>query len=333
MFCAYCGTDDDESAFTPEHIVPYAIGGADQFTIPACGESNNRLGGLVDKPFVEMFVVRSKRFFLGLRGTDGTEPTLDFSGTTTLNGEEAKVRYRIDADRTKHLMIEPSVTRVPIADGERWSVRGDPVRGREILRGIFSKAKAEGKKMKTAEGKVLEIDGIDALLATCGVEHVNPSILKTINFDLTVSTRFFAKLALATGHYVLGENFSRSERANFLRGIMYAQNSEAMELPGAHIWPRTEASKPFLTLFAKPNVHVLGVLDTGPTFIANLFGDIDAIIPLKDCSPEHMPKVSYHGTVFEIELPSRKFKRLSLDEYVLTLVTERRIQFPAARAV
>jgi hypothetical protein len=60
---------------------------------------------------------------------------------------------------------------------------------------------------------------------------------------------------------------------------------------------------------------------------------MDAIIPLQECSSEHVPKLSYHGTIFEIPLPSREFKRPSLDEYVLTLLTERRIPLPAARVV
>jgi hypothetical protein len=278
----------------------------------------------VDKPFAEMFVVRSKRFLLGLCGTDGTEPTLDLSGVTTLSGEETKVRYRIDADQTKYLMIDPRVTKVPTADGEQWSVKGDPVRSRVILQGIFKEAKAKGKKIKSAEGKDLDVDDIDTLLAACKTEAVNPSILKTITFDFTVTTRFFAKLALATGHYVLGESFSRSERAENLRKIMDARNPEVAEIPGAHIWPRTGGTDQLFALFRKPNTHILGVLNTGPTFIANLFGEINAMIPLKENLSENISSASNHGTVFEIELPSRTFRRLTLDEYVLTLAKERR---------
>ena len=50
FFCAYCGVNHDESVrITPEHIVPYAIGGTDQLTIPVCEESNNkRVDSLTD---------------------------------------------------------------------------------------------------------------------------------------------------------------------------------------------------------------------------------------------------------------------------------------------
>jgi len=46
---------------------------------------------------------------LGLHGTDGTEPTLDLSGVSTLDGEETEVKYQIDMDGTKHLTISPIV--------------------------------------------------------------------------------------------------------------------------------------------------------------------------------------------------------------------------------
>ena len=52
MFCAYCGVDHDESiALSDEHVVPYAVGGSNAFTIRVCKASNNALGGHIDKPF------------------------------------------------------------------------------------------------------------------------------------------------------------------------------------------------------------------------------------------------------------------------------------------
>jgi HNH endonuclease len=137
MFCAYCGEDHGGSAaFSDEHAVPYAIGGANAFTIRVCQTSNNRLGGLVDKPFVEMFAVRSKRFFLGLCGRDGTEPTLDLCGRAEINGKEVDVTCLIRQDESKQLKItSPSVTKTHVAGGEHWAVFGDPAIVRRILEG------------------------------------------------------------------------------------------------------------------------------------------------------------------------------------------------------
>jgi hypothetical protein len=94
MFCPYRCVDHDETTpFSDEHIIPYAMGGADVFAIPVCEFSNNRLGGQVDRPIIEYDTVRSEKFFLGLEGTDGTKPTLNLSGTSYLHGNEVDLRF------------------------------------------------------------------------------------------------------------------------------------------------------------------------------------------------------------------------------------------------
>jgi hypothetical protein len=68
MYCPYCGIDHDDATTirSVEHIVPYSIGGNDSLTILTCDSSNNDLGSTVDAPFMTSYVVRAKRFFLGL---------------------------------------------------------------------------------------------------------------------------------------------------------------------------------------------------------------------------------------------------------------------------
>ena len=48
----------------------------------------------------------------------------------------------------------------------------------------------------------------------------NPSVLMKVSVDILGCAKFFAKLALATGHYVLGESFSRSAGADTLRRVL-----------------------------------------------------------------------------------------------------------------
>ena len=105
MFCAYCGVDhDDTTPFSNEHIIPYAIGGANAFSIPVCQSLNNRWGGEIDRQIIEHSLIRSERFFLGLEGSDGTKPTLDLSG-------EVKWMER----RVPSSTLFVSVRRVPLA--------------------------------------------------------------------------------------------------------------------------------------------------------------------------------------------------------------------------
>lgn len=329
MFCAYCGENHDESVlFTKEHVVPYAIGGSNAFTIRVCDTSNNSLGGLVDKPFIETFIVRSQRFFLGLSGTDGTEPTLDLSGKTQINGKEKDVTYLIRTDNSKQLKIaSPSVTKTPTADGEQWYVSGDPASVRRIVEGKLKSLMAEGKQMKDADGNVLGPDNLEAFVAASDVKTLNPSILKRLHFDWLEFVRFFAKLAIATGHYVSGESFSRSAWAEILRKAMHAKDPAEASIPGAHIWPYAQAAEKVLAPFRKDNSHVLGVLNTEPpVFVASLFGSFDATIALGEPERANVSSASCSGRVFHITLPSREFHDQTLEKWLSTLVTQRRTE-------
>ncbi len=329
MFCAYCGKGHDESvAFTPEHVVPYAVGGSDAFTIRVCKASNNRLGGSVDKPFAENFVVRSQRFFLGLSGTDGTPPTLDLSGKKQINGKQVDFKYLIHKDGREVLKIaSPTVTITAAAGREYWAVSGDPADVRRVLMGKLERLTKKGKQMRDAEGRALGPDELEAYIAAGDVQTLNPGILKTIHFDHAAFTRFFAKLALATGHYVLGESFSRSARAEVLRKAIHPENATETTFSGAHVWPcLSEGVQRLLAPFRQENKnsHILGILrNESPIFVASLFGGIGAAIPLGDFEKMSVSAARPSGRIFRIELPSRKFHDDALEEYLSTLVERR----------
>lgn len=321
MFCAYCGEGHDEStAFTDEHVVPYAIGGSNAFTIRVCQASNNSLGGLVDKPFIENFIVRSQRFLLGLSGTDGTEPTLDLSGEKEISGKNVDVTYRVQKDNTKLLKIaSPTVTKTSVKEGERWTVSGDPADVRRVIEGKLNTVMAKGKTITDANGKVLTPDDLDALLAG-NVKPLDPGILMTVQLDLLDFVRFFAKLTLATGHYVWGDTFSRSPYARVLRTAMHAKTDAS--IPGAHIWPHIEGAENVLAYFRKKDSHRIGVLTNPRVFAANLFGTIGAVVPLDQPENVKLSSEPCSGRVFEIALPSRKFLDRTFEQYLLVLQEE-----------
>jgi hypothetical protein len=320
MYCVYCGKDHDESVvFSDEHVVPYAIGGSQAFTIRVCAASNNSLGGLVDKPFIESFIVRSNRFFLGLAGTDGTDPTLDLSGKAEINGRKTPVACTIGKDNKPELRIaKPTVVKTLTAEGEQWTVSGDPASVREIIEGKLKSQQDKGGQIKDPGGNNLNLNELEAFLAASNVQTVQPDITKTITVHFLDFSRFFAKLSLATGHYILGESFSRSVRADVLRSAMSAKDTNEAHIPNARIWPQTEEVEGILSLFRKQEAHLLGVLHGNPPiFGANFFG-IDAVIALDDFEKEHVQAAFGSGRILQIELPSRKFHDQTLAEYLLT---------------
>jgi hypothetical protein len=318
MYCVYCGMNHDESvAFTDEHVVPYALGGSNALTIRACRESNNALGGLVDKPFIEIFPVRTNRFLFGLSATDGTEPTLDLGGKSQIHGKDVPVAYTITKNSKQLKIAAPTVTKSAAGDWEHWIVSGDPEQVRQIIEGKLKSLKAKGKQMKNEAGEVLDLEDVDMLLSTSRVEHVNPSVLKTIDVNTLVCVRFFVKLALSTGHYVLGESFSRSVGADMLRRAMHAKDLETARIPRAFIWPNIGGDEALFAWFRREDSHVLGVLQGEPSIlVASLFGSYNAFIPLGPLEEGKTPKISDDGRILQIELPSRMLHDRTFADYL-----------------
>jgi hypothetical protein len=318
MFCAYCGTEHDEATqMSSEHIIPYAMGGSNEFTITVCEESNNRLGGQVDRPIVEFFAVRSERFFLGLEGTDGTLPTFDLSGITWIHGREVKLRNIIGADGKEMRLKGREITRTPNGDSERWDLRGDPQAIRKALAAKIQDQATKGKWVKTDTGEIITLDNLDQILEEATETIQNPCVMRKIDFDYLWTWRFFAKLALAVGHYLFGEEFSRSRRAGELRKTMNSRNLDEAALAGAVIFPETHSLPPQFARLKSKGFHMISVGHGRPRFLlVSLFGWLDACISLDNIQGAEGCRGIGNMECFEIALPSRKLSRYSLPQYL-----------------
>jgi hypothetical protein len=318
MFCAYCGTEHDEATqVSSEHVIPYAIGGSNEFTITVCEESNNRLGGQVDRPIIEFFAVRSERFFLGLEGTDGTLPTFDLSGITWIQGREVKLKNIIGPDGKDMRHKDREITRTPNGDTERWDLRGDPQAIRKALAAKIQDQATKGKWVKTDKGKIITLDNLDQILQEATKTIQNPCVMRKIDFDYLWTSRFFAKLALAVGHYLFGEEFSRTRRASELRRTMNSRNLNEAALVGAVIFPETHSLPPQFAILKSKGFHMISVGHGRPRFLlVSLFGWLDAYIALDDVQGAEVGRGIGNMEYFEIALPSRKLSKYSLPQYL-----------------
>ncbi len=317
MYCAYCGVDYKEDVpQTDEHIVPFALGGSNSFTIPACHGCNSNLGSDVDAPFLDFFPIRSKRFFLGLESTSGNEPSIDLGGIGWINGKEVRISYVVQGESKELKIAEPAIVKTSNADGtEHWQVSGDPVQVREIIEGKLRKQLKLGKTMTSEDGKVLGLENLDSLFADKQTVVENPSVLKTIPFDPLMPVRFFCKLALATAHFHLGDKFSRSPPADMLRRHIALKDYSQVNLPGGAIWPYVDPIEKLLALFAKPEHHTLAILDGRPRwFIASLFGEFGSLIQLDPRVNGERPTSGGQGVVWQIVLPSRQLRTMTMTE-------------------
>ncbi len=317
MFCPYCGVDHDEAtSFSSEHVVPYAMGGTNEFTIPVCEASNNEFGGQIDRPLTEFFPVRSERFFLGLKGTDGTPPTLDLGGTTYLQGREVALKNLIGPDGKDMRLTGRVIERTSTADGEHWNLSGSPEAIRKALAGKIQDQAAKGKWVKNDKGELITLENLDEILAGGMEEIQNPCVLRKIDFNYLWTWRFFAKLALAVGHYQFGEEFSRSERADQLRKVMRARIPEEAALAGAAIFPETHSMPPQFAHFKTRGTHTIVITHGHPRLLmVSLFGWLDACIALDDVRASD-GMIPGEMQIFEIPLPERKLSKYSLYGYI-----------------
>jgi hypothetical protein len=318
MFCPYCGLDHDETTpWSSEHVIPYAMGGSSEFTIRVCMDSNNRLGGEVDRPVIEFFPVRSERFFLGLEGTDGTLPTLDLSGVTHVHGREMDLRNVIGPGGKDIRITGREITRTSTKGGERWDLTGglDPIR--KALAGKIQDQASKGKWVKSDRGETITIENLDQFLREATEEVQNPCVLRRIDFDYLWTWRFFAKLALAAGHFLIGEEFSCSKRAGELRRTMNARNLDEVGLSGAIIFPETHSLPPQFPQFKTKGFHTICIGHGRPRFLfMSLFGWLDACVALDDVIDGGGRNVVGNMQIFEIALPSRSLLRYSQSEYI-----------------
>ena len=319
MYCAYCGKThaEEDVAASVEHVIPYGLGGSNDLTITTCDRSNNDLGSKVDAPFMDFFPVRSRRFFLGLASTKGNEPTLDLGGTGWIDGDEVPISYKISAGNKELKLAEPRIVKTPHPDGsEHWQVSGDPVKVREVIEGKLRKQTKLGKALRLQDGTVLRVQDMNKLFTEKTTVTFNPPVLKTIEFDRLVSIRFFSKLALATGHLQWGETFSRSSVAQTLREHMTIRRLEEVTLPAA-IWPETDSVNGVLSVIEKEDHHAIAVMNgEPPVLIVSLFGEYGALIPMGRLPDGNIPTASGEGTVWRIELPSRKLSRFTMSDLV-----------------
>jgi len=74
VFCPYCGYDKPAEAFTDEHVIPQALGGAlepvNPFILRVCGDCNAACGRWIDGPFVRSWLVHNARAAYGMEYCD-----------------------------------------------------------------------------------------------------------------------------------------------------------------------------------------------------------------------------------------------------------------------
>jgi len=313
MYCPYDNTDHPEKTdFNTEHVIPYALGGSNQFTISTCQFSNSTLGSEIDAPFLRAFPVVYERFVRNIESASGNAPTLLFSGKAEINGKTVNIEYEVTADKKK-LFTQPIVEKTENDGIVRYDIQAAPEDVERMIRNIDSKAARQGYQILDRTGK--PVSGAE-LLALAGVHRLVPDIKVEWNYSgwAVAAQREFVKISLGAAHFVLGEPFSRSDSAKLLRDFLTAPEESLDKIPiRGSIWPMPVENPLRLLPGMSGGLgnHLVAILHMNAELVVfiSLFGEIDGKIRLST-SPAICSRITPNdGVVIQVDPVTRAFQR------------------------
>lgn len=201
-----------------EHIVPYALGGSDDFGISYCSKrANNDLGRDIDAPFIALPLVGFKRHELGLKGYSGKVPDLVFKGTCREMGRDCNIVFPYEGEPYEDFGINVTGS----LESGTMSFAGSEARLQQAVAGMLKKAKLGSYTV--LDGNLLPITSFDDALITAQRETG-----ETLSFRVDFSEAAFAhpwtlglvKIALGLGAKALGPTWAFSAEADRLRACL-----------------------------------------------------------------------------------------------------------------
>jgi hypothetical protein len=313
MYCPYDNAEHPaEIKFNTEHVIPYALGGSNQFTISTCEFCNSTFGRDIDAPFLRVFPVAHERFIRNIESASGNPPSLLFHGTAEINGKTVTVEYEIMSEKKK-LLTRPVVEKTEKADVTHYQIQAAPADVEKMIQSIDSKAARQGKQIVDIAGNPTTVAEI---LAQAGVQQLVPTIKCEWNYGSwgVAAQREFIKIALGMAHFTLGETFTRSNDANRLRDFLTAPQEDLDKFPiRGSVWP-TMIDNPLSELsrvLGNRNNHVVAILhmDAQLVVLISLFGVFNGTISISSDSTICSLIDPGDGIIIQVDPVTRSFQR------------------------
>ncbi|MDH7640254.1 HNH endonuclease [Sphingomonas oryzagri] len=206
-----------------EHIIPYSLGGSDDFATPdAHVGCNSSLGETVDSDCINQPYIVILRQKFGIPGRSGNVPDLVLSAVSANGNEPATMT--IPHGKAATFKHEPIVIRQQETFGEQVLVVGNDGQVTKIVSGMAAKAKKRGGRVIDRDTG-LELD-IPASVAASPREFHNEYNVD-FSIDLTSLHREIVKIAFGFAHLTLGWRWTASAYSRKLRAIARGAGSRA----------------------------------------------------------------------------------------------------------
>lgn len=311
----------DDNTSTLEHIIPYALGGCNDFSIKYCSKkANNDYGSIIDAQFIALPVVGFKRHFFGLKGYSGEVPDIIFKGNCQEIGESCDIIFPYQGEPYADFGIKCSGS----LKAREISFSGSESRFKDSVNGLIKKATKQGLSIFSKESLMCITNFSEA------VENSQINIGRELHFKIDFGfeafflpwTRGLIKIALGLGAYALGKTWAFGSSADLLRSCLICGIEELIGkgLRGTSIGKFEQDLNDLINV--QPNRHSLAVLPYGKRMIAliSLFGGelFDAVIDLGD-GPADINLVNESlpqdwRCVFHIDPVSRKMSSMTISD-------------------
>lgn len=275
----------DDNTESKEHIIPYALGGSNDFVTFDCSKkANNDFGRDIDAPFMAIPLVGMKRHEFAIKGQGGSVPPIEFKAKVMELNEEGTITFPHNGIPYMDL---PLTSDGSMSEG-KIAFAGSPDRVKVATKGLLQKANRKGLQ-------VLTQDLAPITDATTLIENVTINTGQSVHVEMRLGIdNFFEpwekgilKIVLGLGHKILGEQWTFSPSGDRIRLALVCPGTQwqSVGIKGDVLCKLPTEIKTLLRI--KPNIHTVGVLpytDCRMAAIISLFGGevFDAIVDLGD---------------------------------------------------
>ncbi len=206
-------SSEDSNSRSVEHIIPWSIGGSNGLTTDDASKSaNNELGSEVDAPFANTLPIAIMRNRLQIKSQNGNVPPIVWHGTSP---DGFKGTMTISPDGSVDVSIDAAVDRPNKGETGPTIISGPREKIEPILTGMLKGIKKRSEVAYSQEGKLLA--SLNDFWDSSEQKLVDRINFKVKYFDKIAWTRGMLKIALASGHKLLGPEWTFGSDADLLR--------------------------------------------------------------------------------------------------------------------
>jgi hypothetical protein len=267
--------EDDDTA-SLEHIIPWALGGSNGFTISDVSKAaNNDLGSEVDARLADTLPIAIMRHRLQLKSQNGNIMPIVWRGASP-DGYGAT--FTIHPDGTVDVFLDTVVDRPATGQSGPISVSGPRERIESILVGMLKGMKKRKESAYTQNGNLLQ--SLDDFRNASEETLIDKLRLTVEYFNQEAWTRGLLKIALAAGHRLLGAEWTFGADATSIRQTVMNSRQNWPALPRGFIAGELDRSMRLAlgktAAVRDSNQHTVAVVPANQTgkgvLVVSLFG-------------------------------------------------------------